>query len=73
MSALQLPKPDHGDVFAIIIETDHEQYLFLFDDDSKEECLKRASKFARDPNLNFTWCDAVSVAKNMRAIGEQIS
>lgn len=73
MSRFELPQLERGDRYAIVIEKGSERYVFLFDDDSKEECLRRAAKFANDPSLSFTWYDAVLVTRKMKSIREQTS
>lgn len=43
-----------------------ERYVFLYDDDSRQECLRTLGRFASTPDLSFTWYDAAILSQKIR-------
>lgn len=43
-----------------------ERYVFLYDDDSREETLRTLGKYAANPDLSFSWYDASVLAQKVR-------
>jgi hypothetical protein len=44
--------------------------VFLYDDASQAEVLRTLGRFASNPDLSFTWWDAVVLSKKIRELGE---
>lgn len=45
-----------------------EQYIFLFDDDHRADCLRTLGRFASDPDLSFGWYEAAVLSNRIRNI-----
>ena len=43
-----------------------ERYVFLYDDESREELLRTLGRFAKNPELSFTWYDAAVLSQKVR-------
>ncbi|MGB7345326.1 hypothetical protein [Planctomycetes bacterium K23_9] len=43
-----------------------ERFIFLFDDDNRDETLRQLARFAADPELEFTWYDAAMLSRKIR-------
>lgn len=44
-----------------------ERYVFLYDDNQRDECLRTLGRFASDPELSFSWYDAAVLSQRIRA------
>jgi hypothetical protein len=65
------PRFDFGDykMNAINVATFHKpghQFVFVFDDQNRSETLRQVSRFASNPDVPFTWFDAVIVCRKIR-------
>lgn len=45
---------------------DKERYVFLYDDDHRQDMLRVLGKYARDKNLSFTRYDAAMLSQRIR-------
>ena len=43
-----------------------ERFIFLFDDQNRDETLRQLSRFAADPELDFSWYDAAMLSRKIR-------
>jgi hypothetical protein len=43
-----------------------ERFIFLFDDQNRDETLRQLARFAADPELDFTWYDAAMLSRKIR-------
>ncbi|OGZ92764.1 MAG: hypothetical protein A2528_00295 [Candidatus Staskawiczbacteria bacterium RIFOXYD2_FULL_37_9] len=43
-----------------------ERYVFLYDDESAQAILTMLGKFAKNPDLSFTWYDAAVLSQKVR-------
>jgi hypothetical protein len=43
-----------------------ERFIFLFDDDNRDETLRQLARFAADPELDFSWYDAAMLSRKIR-------
>ena len=43
-----------------------ERYVFLYDDESRAELLQHFGRYASQPDLSFTWQDAVLLSRKVR-------
>ena len=43
-----------------------ERFLFLFDDDNRDETLRQMARFAANPELDFSWYDAAMLSQKIR-------
>ena len=48
-----------------------ERYVFLYTDDKAAEVLQQLGRFASNPELSFTWYDAVVVGDKVRKQAEE--
>jgi hypothetical protein len=44
----------------------NERFIFLFDDQNRDETLRQLARFAADPELDFTWYDAAMLSRKIR-------
>lgn len=54
------------DINVIALVKGGERYVFLYDDDSREETLRALGRFAADPELSFSWYDASVLGDKVR-------
>jgi hypothetical protein len=47
-------------------ETDHEKYVYIFDDANRDATLRHIAQQASDPELDLTWFDAAKLGKTIR-------
>jgi hypothetical protein len=57
---------DSRDINVIALVKGEERYVFLFDDDSREETLRALARHAANPELSFSWYDAAVLADKIR-------
>ena len=43
-----------------------ERFIFLFDDENRDETLRQLARFAANPELDFTWYDAAMLSRKIR-------
>ncbi len=43
-----------------------ERFIFLFDDDNRDETLRQLARFAADPEIDFSWYDAAMLSRKIR-------
>ena len=43
-----------------------ERFIFLFDDDNRDEALRQLARFAANPELDFSWYDAAMLSRKIR-------
>ena len=43
-----------------------ERFIFLFDDENRDQTLRQLARFAADPELDFTWYDAAILSRKIR-------
>ena len=43
-----------------------EKFLFLFDDNNRDETLRQLARFAADPEIEFSWYDAALLSRKIR-------
>lgn len=43
-----------------------ERFLFLFDDQNRDQTLRQLARFAANPELDFTWYDAAMLSRKIR-------
>ena len=43
-----------------------ERFIFLFDDENRDETLRQLARFAADPDLDFSWYDAAMLSRKIR-------
>ena len=43
-----------------------ERFIFLFDDQNRDETLRQLARFAADPELEFSWYDAAMLSRKIR-------
>ena len=44
----------------------NERFIFLFDDQNRDETLRQLARFAADPELDFSWYDAAMLSRKIR-------
>jgi hypothetical protein len=54
------------DINVIALVKGGERYVFLFDDDSREETLRTLARYASNPELSFSWYDAAMLGQKVR-------
>jgi hypothetical protein len=46
--------------------TDHEKYVYIFDDQNRDAALRHIAQQAADPELDLTWFDAAELGRKVR-------
>jgi hypothetical protein len=54
------------DVNVIALVKGGERYVFLYDDDSRDEVLAALGRHAANPDLSFSWYDAAVLGQMVR-------
>ena len=54
------------DVNVIALVKGTERYVFLYDDDSRDEAIRAIGRHAANPELNFSWYDAAILGQKVR-------
>ena len=54
------------DINVIALVKGGERYVFLYDDDSREETLRTLARYAANPDLKFSWYDASVLGQKVR-------
>jgi hypothetical protein len=55
------------DINVIALVKGGERYVFLYDDDSRDEALQALARHASNPDLSFSWYDASVLGQKVRA------
>ena len=59
------------DINVIALVKGSERYVFLYDDESREETLKMLGRYAANPDLSFSWYDASVLGQKVRQTGHR--
>ncbi|MCE2726891.1 MAG: hypothetical protein LW698_08960 [Planctomycetaceae bacterium] len=54
------------DINVIALVKGGERYVFLYDDDSRNEALQALARHAANPDLSFSWYDAAVLGQKVR-------
>jgi hypothetical protein len=54
------------DINVIALVKGGERYVFLYDDDSRDEALRTIARHAASPDLSFSWYDAAVLGQKIR-------
>ena len=54
------------DINVIALVKGSERYVYLYDDESRDETLRVLGRHAADPNLSFSWYDAAILGDKVR-------
>lgn len=54
------------DINVIALVKGNERYVFLFDDESRDEAIRALGRHAANPELNFSWYDAAVLSQKVR-------
>jgi hypothetical protein len=54
------------DINVIALVKGGERYVFLYDDDSREQALESLARHAANPDLSFSWYDAAVLGQKIR-------
>jgi hypothetical protein len=54
------------DINILALVKESEKYVFLYDDQSRQETLRTLGRFASNPELSFTWYDAAVLSNRLR-------
>ena len=52
-----------NEVNVLALVKGEERFVFLFDDDNRDESLRQLARFAANPDLDFTWYDAAMLSR----------
>lgn len=58
----------NGAINVLALVRGEERYIFLFGDHQREEVLTTLGRFATNPELSFTWFDAVVLGLKVRKV-----
>ena len=62
-----------SDINVLALIKGPERYFFWYDDASRAEVLLTLGRFARDPDLSFTWYDAAVLSQKVRQSCDPLS
>lgn len=54
------------DINVIALVKGGERYVFLYDDESRDETLRTLGRYAANPDLSFSWYDASVLGQKVR-------
>jgi hypothetical protein len=60
------PPMTSRDINVIALVKGGERYVFLYDDESRDEALKMLGRYAANPELSFSWYDAAVLGQKVR-------
>jgi len=60
------------DINVLALVKGGERYVFLYDDNSRAECLRTLGRYASNSELSFTWYDAAVLSQKIRQKGQKI-
>lgn len=55
----------------VAIDKGQEKYLFFYDDEGREECLRQLGIMASDQELSFTWYDCALLSQRVRSLANK--
>ncbi len=55
-------------ILALVKNDTGERFIFLYDDQSCGKLLQTLSRYAADPELNFSWYDAAALSQRVRPL-----
>ena len=58
------------DINILALVKGKERYVFLFDDDNRGAVLRTLGRYASNPDLSFTWCDAAVLSQRISQEGQ---
>jgi len=58
--------PSYDDINVLALVKGVERYIFLYDDANRAETLRTLRRYAQNPELSFTWCDAAMLSQKIR-------
>ncbi|MEM6362846.1 MAG: hypothetical protein AAF539_11660 [Planctomycetota bacterium] len=59
-------KPMEKEVNVLALVKGEERFVFLFDDENRDETLRQLARFAANPELDFSWYDAAMLSQKIR-------
>ena len=59
------------DVQILMLTRDGDRYVFIYDDDSRADCLRTLGRFASNPELSFCWHDAAVLSQRIRELAKE--
>ena len=54
------------DINVIALVKGGERYVFLYDDESRDETIRALARYASNPDLSFSWYDAAMLGQKVR-------
>lgn len=54
------------EINVIALVKGEERFIFLFDDNHRDETLRQLARFAANPELDFSWYDAAMLSRKIR-------
>ena len=48
-----------------------EQFVFIYRDEQRSECMRALGRWASNPELSFSWYDAAVLSQRMRALANE--
>lgn len=60
-----------NDLNVVVVVKGEERYVFMFDDGNRNEACRTASRWAANPELSFTWCDAAVATQSIKEIASK--
>lgn len=55
-----------GDINILALAKGEERYIFLYDEDSRNETLRTLGRYASSSELSFSWYDAAVMSQKVR-------
>ncbi len=55
-----------NDINILALAKGEERYIFLYDDQSRNEALRTLGRYASNPELSFSWYDAAVMSQKVR-------
>jgi hypothetical protein len=55
-------------VNVVALVKNNERYLFLFDDESRDQVLQTMGRFAANDDLSFSWYDAAVLTQKVQSL-----
>ena len=52
----------------VLMKPNGERYVFIFDDDNRDETARQSGRFAANPLLSFNWYDCAAMADELRKV-----
>lgn len=69
---LPAENPAQKEINVLVLVKGEERYAFLYDNDRKSEVFRTLEKFAKNPELSFSWYDAAVLSQRIKlaALGD---